>query len=227
VKKARIKVTVPEVVAPVAEASVREVIREEAPSEVEQKEEIATVKKSDQKSDEKPGQKVDILELARETAQHIVSFIIDEATVRAEKKSDRIRLTIEGGNSGLLIGKHGRTLEALQYLVQKVVQNKGDGKERVSVDVEGYRERRKTSLTQLALRLGEKVKKSGKPATINPMNAYDRRIVHVALKDDAKLRTQSMGTGALRKLVIFPQRKRRTGKEVVEEKEVMTEQQET
>jgi spoIIIJ-associated protein len=75
------------------------------------------------------------------------------------------------------------------------------------VDVEGYRERRKASLTQLALRLGEKVKRSGKPATISPMNAYDRRIIHIALKSETRLRTQSSGTGSLRKLVIYPQKK--------------------
>jgi spoIIIJ-associated protein len=78
---------------------------------------------------------------------------------------------------------------------------------RISFDVEGYRDRRKESLTQLALRLGEKVKRSGKPATISPMNAYDRRIVHIALKDDRLVRTQSKGGGEFRKLVIFPQKK--------------------
>jgi spoIIIJ-associated protein len=80
---------------------------------------------------------------------------------------------------------------------------------RISVDVEGYRDRRKASLTQLALRLGEKAKRSGKPATISPMNAYDRRIVHIALKDDNGVRTQSMGTKSYRKLVIYPQRKQK------------------
>ena len=80
---------------------------------------------------------------------------------------------------------------------------------RISIDVGGYRDRRKVSLTQLALRLGEKVKRSGKPATISPMNAYDRKIVHVALQDDNRVRTQSMGTGSFRKLVIFPQMKQK------------------
>jgi spoIIIJ-associated protein len=150
----------------------------------------------------------DVAQKAKDVLETMISFIVDDATVTVKKQADRHRLIIEGGNSALLIGKHGRTLDALQYIVQKSVQNKGIGRARITVDVEGYRERRKASLTQLALRMGEKVKRSGKPATINPMNAYDRRIVHVALKDDAKVRTQSMGSGALRKLVIFPQKKK-------------------
>jgi spoIIIJ-associated protein len=145
---------------------------------------------------------------AKAVLEKIVSFIVEDVTITVDTNANGVRLTVHGGNTALLIGKHGRTLDALQYLVQKAVQNKQRTDSRVTVDVEGYRERRKESLTQLALRLGEKVKRSGKPATINPMNAYDRRIVHVALKDDTTIRTQSMGSGALRKLVIYPQKKR-------------------
>jgi spoIIIJ-associated protein len=148
-----------------------------------------------------------VAEITRRTLEEIISFIAEGASVSVETKADSVRLKVEGGNSALLIGKHGRTLEALQYIVQKVAQKEKRARLRISVDVEGYRDRRKASLTQLALRLGEKVKRSGKPATISPMNAYDRRIVHVALKDESSVRTQSRGAGSLRKLVIYPQRK--------------------
>lgn len=147
--------------------------------------------------------------MAKDALERIVSFIADGANVRVETQDDTIRLSVEEGNSALLIGKHGRTLDAIQYIVQKIVHKKQRTGFRLSVDVGGYRDRRKASLTQLALRLGEKVKRSGKPATISPMNAYDRRIVHVALKDDGGVRTQSMGTRSFRKLVIYPQRKRK------------------
>ena len=100
-----------------------------------------------------------------------------------------------------------KTLDALQFIVQRMVHKQRSTRLRISIDVEGYRDRRKESLIQMALRLGDKVKRSGKPATISPMNAYERRIVHVALKDNAGVRTQSMGQGSLRKLVIYPQRK--------------------
>jgi len=148
-----------------------------------------------------------VAETARGTLEKIISYMLDDATVAVAKHPDRIRLKIEASNPAILIGRHGRTLDALQYLVRKIVRKKHNTRMRISFDVEGYRDRRKESLTQLALRLGEKVKVSGKPATISPMNAYDRRIVHIALKDDTLVRTQSKGGGEFRKLVIFPQKK--------------------
>ncbi|MDY6839350.1 MAG: RNA-binding cell elongation regulator Jag/EloR [Thermodesulfobacteriota bacterium] len=151
----------------------------------------------------------DVAELAKEALENIISHIVEDATVTVETRSDNLRLKVEGGNSALLIGKHGRTLDSLQYIVQRIVHKQRKTRLRISIDVEGYRDRRKASLTQLALRLGDKVKRSGKPATINPMNAYDRRIIHIALKDNAAVKTQSMGNGTFRKLVIYPLKKRR------------------
>ena len=158
---------------------------------------------------ESPENTEEVTTIAKNALEKMVAFIVEDATVTVEDTTDLVKFKVEGSNSALLIGKHGRTLDALQYIVQKIVQKEKRTKKRIVVDVEGYRERRKASLTQLALRLGEKVKRSGKPATISPMNAYDRRIVHVALKDESKVRTQSMGSGALRKLVIYPQKKQR------------------
>jgi spoIIIJ-associated protein len=178
VKRAKIKVTLPE-----------------AP-EAEVKEQLTSAEESEE-----------VAEIAKGTLEEIISFIVDDATVSTQTKSDRVRLKVAGGNSALLIGKHGRTLDALQYIVHRIVHKKQKTKVRVTIDVEGYRDRRKDALTQLALRLGEKVKRSGRPATISPMNAYDRRTIHVALKDHSGVRTQSTGTGSLRKLVIYPQRK--------------------
>jgi len=182
VKKARIKVTVPE--------PKKAQVEQQPQPRAEEKEE-------------------DVAEMAKEVLEKIISFIVEGATVTVERESDSLGLKVEGGNSALLIGKHGRTLDALQYLVQRIVNKQKRARQRISIDVEGYRGRRKESLTQLALRLGEKVKRSGRPTTISPMNAYDRRIVHVALKSSAGVRTQSQGTGSFRKLVIYPQRKRK------------------
>lgn len=186
-KKARIKVTLPEVL----ETQIDEAI----PEPSDEPEDIDTV-----------------AELARQTLHDVISFIVDDPVVSVAKDDGSIRLKIEASNAAILIGRHGRTLDALQYVVRKIVRKKTNTKAPISFDVEGYRDRRKESLTQLALRLGEKVKRSGKPATISPMNAYDRRIVHVALKDDSKLRTQSRGGGLFRKLVIFPQKRQRQNK---------------
>jgi spoIIIJ-associated protein len=182
VKKARIKVSVPDMKK--AKTEKGPPVREEA----------------------KEG---DIAEIAKGALEKIISFIVEDVTVAAETKSDSLRLRVEGGNSALLIGKHGRTLDALQYILQRIVHKQKRTRLRISIDVEGYRDRRTASLTQMALRLGEKVKRSGKPATISPMNAYDRRIIHIALKDNAGVKTQSMGSGSFRKLVIYPQKKRK------------------
>jgi spoIIIJ-associated protein len=150
----------------------------------------------------------EVAEIARKTLEDILSFILDDATVTVAKHRSGITLKIETSNPAILIGRHGRTLDALQYVVRKIVRKKRATRVGISFDVEGYRDRRKESLTQFALRLGEKVKHSGKPATISPMNAYDRRVVHIALKDDASVRTQSKGGGLFRKLVILPQKKK-------------------
>lgn len=196
VKKAKIKVTLPDA------ARLAPVAFKEKPTQVSEGE-------SADRPETEASQPEEVAERAKAVLETMISYIVEDAVVTVKHTSDRVQLAIDGGNSALLIGKHGRTLDALQYIVQKSVHKQDASKVRVTVDIEGYRERRKTWLTQLALRLGEKVKRSGKPATINPMNAYDRRIVHVALKEDTKVRTQSMGSGALRKLVIFPQKKRK------------------
>jgi spoIIIJ-associated protein len=200
-KKAQIKVTLRE--------AKKARIDEERPKPVKKEEE----KKPDQKEDEeKPDQEEDleaVAEIAQKTSEEIISYVVDDATVTVEKYPDVIKVRIDAGNAAILIGKHGRTLDALQFIIRKIVRKRTDSKVRISFDVEGYRDRRKASLTQMALRLGEKVKRSGKPATISPMNAYDRRIVHIALKDDTSVRTQSKGGGLFRKLVILPQKRAR------------------
>jgi spoIIIJ-associated protein len=185
VKKAKIKVTVPEL--PEGE-----------------------IKKSTPSPTLSPADHEEVAAMAKSTLEKIISFVVDDATVTVKTEPESVRLEVEGGNSALLIGKHGRTLDALQYIVQRAVHKQKRTKVRLSIDVEGYRDRRKASLTQLAQRLGDKVKRSGRPATIRPMSAYDRRIVHVALKNNAAVRTQSMGTGSFRKLVIHPERKQRS-----------------
>ena len=145
-------------------------------------------------------------EIGRETLQRIIDLITTDATISIEEKSNRFFFHVKGGNSAVLIGKRGQTLEAMQYIVEKIVNKKGKERVRIQVDVEGYLEKRRSSLEKTALRLAEKVKRTGKPATIGQMNSHDRRIAHIALKDDNMVRTQSMGEGILRKLVIFPKK---------------------
>ena len=118
-------------------------------------------------------------------------------------------MNVAGGNAGVLIGKKGQTLEAIQSLVDKIVNkhNNHHDKIRVQVDVEGYLKTRKLNLEKLAMRLADKSKRIRKPISLGQMNGYDRRIVHMALKDDPEVETKSRGEGYMRKLVIFPNNK--------------------
>ena len=146
------------------------------------------------------------LRLAKDVLENILELLPMETTVDAGRIDGNIHLNIQGDNSGLLIGRRGKTLDALQFIVNKIVNKSLERKVRVVVDSEKYRQRRRDSLTQLALRMGEKAKRIRKPVTTNPMNPGDRRIVHLALKDDGELDTRSRGEGLMKKVVIIPRK---------------------
>ncbi len=147
------------------------------------------------------------IELGKEALQKMADLITDEAAIEAVTEQDRLTLQITGGNAGILIGRKGQTLDAMQFLTDKIINRKSEARVRVKVDIEGYMETRKANLKHLAYKMAEKAKKTGRPATINQMSAQDRRIVHLALKDDNQVRTQSMGDGYYRRLVIFPKKR--------------------
>ena len=152
----------------------------------------------------------DPVDLARDVLQRIIDSITSDATISAEETSDRILLNVAGGNAGALIGKKGQTLEAIQSLVDKIVNKRNNRHDRIriQVDVEGYLATRRLNLEKLAMRLADKSKKIRKPISLGQMNGYDRRIVHLALKDDPGVQTKSRGEGYMRKLVIFPRKNR-------------------
>ena len=127
--------------------------------------------------------------------------------VTVEETEEAIILNIQGDGSGLLIGKRGQNLDALQYIVDKAVHHIANGHKRIVIDTEEYRKRREESLVALAVRLGEKVKKTQKPVTVGHMNAHDRRIIHMAMQNDETLTTKSRGEGEYRKIVILPARR--------------------
>ncbi|MGD9823693.1 RNA-binding cell elongation regulator Jag/EloR [Desulfobacter sp.] len=147
------------------------------------------------------------IDLGVEAVQKMADLITEDAHVEAITIEDRLTLQINGGNTGILIGRKGQTLDAMQFLADKIINRQNDARVRVKVDIEGYMETRKANLKHLALKMAEKAKKTGRPATINQMSAQDRRIVHLALKEDALVRTQSMGDGYYRRLVIFPKKR--------------------
>ena len=150
------------------------------------------------------------IKMAVEFLQRLLEFMGIEADVTArppETPGDGLGrvsavLDVTGEDLGILIGRRGSTLAALQYTVNHMVSRQLKSKALVSVDVEGYRRRREENLKGLALRLAEKVKASGRTITLEPMPANERRIVHLALADDSQVASFSLGDGENRKVAI-------------------------
>ncbi len=145
-------------------------------------------------------------ETAKKTLQDLLRLLGVEAEVELQEEPERVLLSVKSDGSGLLIGRKGETLDALEYLVTKMVHKGAEDKKRIVIDTENYRSRREESLVHLAHRLADKAKRLGRPVTISPMNAHDRRIIHLALQEDKTLRTRSTGTGPGSHAHTFPTR---------------------
>ena len=126
-----------------------------------------------------------------------------------EEDSEGIELAIKGDGSGLLIGRHGQTLDSLEYLVNRILARRVKDAVPITVDTESYRERRRRQLHRMALSMAEQTKREHAPVTLDPMPPRDRRIVHLALKDDPLITTRSTGDGFLRVVEIIPVGERR------------------
>ncbi|WP_425805868.1 RNA-binding cell elongation regulator Jag/EloR [Desulfitobacterium sp. Sab5] len=125
-----------------------------------------------------------------------------QAEFSSLKKENQWFVNITGAELGILIGRRGDTLEALQFLTNLAVSKKLSEKIRIVVDVEGYRQRREETLIRLAKRLSEKVKRTGNRVVLEPMNPHERRIIHTALQDDTRVSTFSEGDEPNRRIVI-------------------------
>lgn len=125
---------------------------------------------------------------------------------RTAANGTEIILEVKTQESGLLIGRKGQTLEALQYLIGRIAgEHQASDGPHIVVDVENYRERRRKTLEDMALRLGEKAKRQRKTVTVDALSAADRRIIHAALQDDPWVTTKSLGQGSFRRLLIIPE----------------------
>ena len=123
-------------------------------------------------------------------------------------EKNNMNIELSGDNMGVLIGKRGQTLDSLQYLVSLVVNKESDHYVRIKLDTEDYRKRRKKTLETLAGNLANKVKKTGKKFTLEPMNPYERRIIHSSLQNNKFVTTHSEGDEPYRKVIIVPNRKK-------------------
>src|SRR3989338_8777960 len=135
--------------------------------------------------------------------QKLLDYMEIDARVDGEEKEDLIHLTIFSDYSGILIGRRGDTLE---HLVDRIVNKNIEDRVSIIVDTEGYREKRREELNSLAKRIAQQVKMTGKPVVVASMRARDRKIIHIALKDDEEVETMSEGEGFERKVIISPRK---------------------
>lgn len=127
------------------------------------------------------------------------------------EEEQELSLNLEGDDMGILIGKRGQTLDSLQYLVSLIVNRGTEGYVRVKLDTENYRERRKETLETLAKNIAYKVKRTKRPVSLEPMNPYERRIIHAALQNDKFVTTRSEGEEPFRHVVITLKRETFSG----------------
>ena len=122
--------------------------------------------------------------------------------IKYDEANKEMDVDLSGDDMGVLIGKRGQTLDSLQYLVSLVVNKESEDYIRVKVDTENYRERRKETLENLAKNVAYKVKRTRRPVSLEPMNPYERRIIHSALQNDKYVTTHSEGEEPFRKVVV-------------------------
>ena len=145
-----------------------------------------------------------------EKAQELLTGLLDHmglsAKVNASENDDRIVLDVECDDVERIIGRRGQTIDALQHLVGKMLMRyRTERGKPITVDAYGYRARHIERLEGLAARMGEKAISSGEEVKLSPMNAFDRRIIHMALKEVEGVSTQSEGEGADRRVVVIPE----------------------
>mgnify|MGYP002400055835 CR=1 FL=1 len=147
------------------------------------------------------------VEIGKELLTGLLTRMGMEATVEGFVREGDLHLEVRGDPEGVLIGRHGRTLDALQMLINRMVNKQLKSSLKVLIDINDYRKRREETLQRMALRLGEKAKRACHAVTAGPFNAHERRIIHLALKEDPSLETESLGAGEVKKMTIIPKRR--------------------
>lgn len=177
------------------------------PKEVKKEEPIPSVKKEE----------VRLAEIQPETKTAVIEFLenvfkameLEVEIVTEIDEEGAFSIELKGGNMGILIGKRGQTLDALQYLANRVANKYQEDFIRVKLDTENYRKRRKDTLENLARNIASKVKRTRRPVSLEPMNPYERRIIHSALQSDRYVSTHSEGEEPYRRVVVTPNRRDR------------------
>ena len=152
----------------------------------------------------KARKKNDTVDNIREFLENVFSAMNMEVTIEIKKAEDDkvYEVELSGKEMGLLIGKRGQTLDSLQYLTNLAVNKHSDGYIKVKLDTEDYRQRRKDTLENLAKNIAYKVKRTKRPVSLEPMNPFERRVIHSALQGDRYVETHSEGEEPFRHVVV-------------------------
>lgn len=145
-----------------------------------------------------------VVAFAQQVLDRLVQALDGDAQVRAAGGEHGVELEIGGGEVGVLIGRRGQTLDALQYLTTRIVSHKWGRAVRVHVDAGGYRQRRRQYLEDTARRMADKARQTHKALSMGPLNSQERRVVHLVLRSQRGISTASRGRGELKKVVISP-----------------------
>ena len=197
------------------ETPVKEEVKPEKKTEKKPAKEHSHTKKNvrEEKPEVKsePKKEVELAKVEPQTIETCEKFIYDVMNAMgmedvkvtsAVDEEGALSINMEGSNMGILIGKRGQTLDSLQYLTNRVANKMQDGYVRVKLDTEDYRRRRKETLENLAKNIASKVKRTRKTVSLEPMNPYERRIIHSALQSDPAVSTHSEGEEPYRRVVV-------------------------
>ena len=206
-KDAKVRVTAKEVAAPVVEEIIVEEVKVEVETEVEETVKEEAPAATEERAAREPKKFVvndEAVAKAREFLQKVFNAMKIEVVMEkfVNKNDGTVTFKLHGADMGILIGKHGQTLDSLQYLTNLVANKNSAERVRVIIDVEDYRDRRVETLNRLAYRLADKVKRSGERVALEPMNPHERKIIHMALQNDRRVTTLSEGDEPYRHVVI-------------------------
>jgi len=160
------------------------------------------------KESEPQNKALDIQDIIKSILQYMGCRCLVE---KIKDTDEEIVYNIKGDGTGRIIGKHGEVLDALQYIINKIANKSSPSRKRIVLDSEGYQDRRIESIAKIAMKCSEKVKRYKKPITLSPMNARDRRIVHITLQNERSITTKSLGDGYFKKVMIIPKKAENSG----------------
>ena len=147
------------------------------------------------------------LEIAKKLTLGLLQRMGVETEIEGFLREGELYIEVKSDKEEIVIGKYGRTLDSLQFLVNRMINKELKEPVRIVLDINHYKKRRADFLKKMAIRFGENAKRTGKEITIGPFNAHDRRIIHITLQENPSLKTESLGEGEMKRIKIIPTKK--------------------